>query len=316
MDGLTAPGRRAILCSRNPNKARELERLLPGWAVEPLAADGYPPETGASYYENAAVKAAFGRALSGGADWVLGEDSGLEVEALDGRPGVHSARYAPEGPPAVAKLLAELEGVERPARPLRLGARRDRPRRDGAARHWHRSPAGSARSRAEARASATTRCSSPTGRSGRSPSSAMRGRRRTRIAPGPPARSPRRWMRLVASAAALAALTLAAAGCGGGNPAAQRTLDAFFSGSARGRAWGKVFPHRPGTRPCTARDTQTGQRVPATCSTDVSLVKPHRAVVTLTQAWNRGARALTWFVFVRQNGAIESVVREHAVPSG
>src|SRR5262249_51400191 len=44
--------------------------------------------------------------------WVLAEDSGLEVEALDGRPGVHSARYAPEGAPAVAKLLAELADSE------------------------------------------------------------------------------------------------------------------------------------------------------------------------------------------------------------
>ncbi len=104
-------GDRAILCSRNANKARELERLLPGWKIEPLDADDYPPETGASYYENAALKAAFGRARTAGDAWVLGEDSGLEVEALGGRPGVLSARYAPEGPPAVARLLAELEGV-------------------------------------------------------------------------------------------------------------------------------------------------------------------------------------------------------------
>ncbi len=43
---------------------------------------------------------------------MLAEDSGIEVEALDGRPGIHSARYAPEGAPAIAKLLGELEGVE------------------------------------------------------------------------------------------------------------------------------------------------------------------------------------------------------------
>jgi XTP/dITP diphosphohydrolase len=101
---------RVVLCSRNRNKVRELEQLLPAWKIEPLDRDDYPPETGATYYENAAIKAAFGRDHADG--WVLAEDSGLEVDALGGRPGVLSARYAPEGPPAVAKLLDELEGVE------------------------------------------------------------------------------------------------------------------------------------------------------------------------------------------------------------
>jgi XTP/dITP diphosphohydrolase len=101
---------RATLCSRNRHKARELARLLPGWTIEPLDRDDYPPETGATYHENAALKARFGREHSDG--WVLAEDSGLEVDALGGRPGVRSARYAPEGAPAVAKLLGELEGVE------------------------------------------------------------------------------------------------------------------------------------------------------------------------------------------------------------
>ena len=101
---------RALLASRNRHKARELERLLPGWTIEPLDRDDYPPETGATYYDNAALKARFGREHADG--WVLAEDSGLSVNALDGRPGVLSARYAPEGAPAVAKLLGELEGVE------------------------------------------------------------------------------------------------------------------------------------------------------------------------------------------------------------
>jgi XTP/dITP diphosphohydrolase len=102
--------RSAVLASRNRHKARELEWLLPGWTIEPLDRDDYPPETGATYYENAALKARFGRAHAEG--WVLAEDSGLEVDALGGRPGVLSARYAPEGAPAVAKLLGELAGVE------------------------------------------------------------------------------------------------------------------------------------------------------------------------------------------------------------
>ncbi len=100
----------AVLCSRNAHKARELEALLPGWTLEPLERDDYPPETGDTYYDNALSKARFGREHADG--WVLAEDSGLSVDALGGRPGVYSARYAPEGAPAVAKLLGELEGVE------------------------------------------------------------------------------------------------------------------------------------------------------------------------------------------------------------
>jgi XTP/dITP diphosphohydrolase len=101
---------RVVLCSRNRHKARELERLLGGWTIEPLDRDDYPPEVGATYHENAASKAAFGRENEPG--WILAEDSGLEVDALGGRPGVLSARYAPEGAPAVAKLLGELRGIE------------------------------------------------------------------------------------------------------------------------------------------------------------------------------------------------------------
>ena len=101
---------RAVLASANPHKARELERLLPGWTIQSLDRDDYPPETGATYYENAALKARFGREHADG--WVLAEDSGLSVNALGGRPGIHSARYAPEGAPAIAKLLGELDGVE------------------------------------------------------------------------------------------------------------------------------------------------------------------------------------------------------------
>jgi XTP/dITP diphosphohydrolase len=103
-------GLKAVLCSRNPHKARELEVLLPGWTIEPLDRDDYPPESGTTYYDNAALKARFGREHAGG--WVVAEDSGLEVDALGGRPGVHSARYAAEGAPAIAKLVGELTGIE------------------------------------------------------------------------------------------------------------------------------------------------------------------------------------------------------------
>jgi XTP/dITP diphosphohydrolase len=87
---------------------RELRALLPDWELQPLEADDYPPETGETYYENARAKA-----LHGPADtFTLGEDSGLEVEALGGRPGIRSARYGAEGAEANEKLLGELEGIE------------------------------------------------------------------------------------------------------------------------------------------------------------------------------------------------------------
>jgi XTP/dITP diphosphohydrolase len=101
---------KGTLASRNANKARELERLLAGWAIEPLDADDYPPEDGETYYDNALIKARFGRSRADADTWVLGEDSGLEVQALGGRPGVHSSRSAAGD--EVGWVLGELEGVE------------------------------------------------------------------------------------------------------------------------------------------------------------------------------------------------------------
>lgn len=75
--------------------------------MEPLEADGYPEEGSDSYYENARAKAGYGHELEPRA-WLLGEDSGLEVAAIGGAPGIRSARYAPEGLPAIERLLREL----------------------------------------------------------------------------------------------------------------------------------------------------------------------------------------------------------------
>jgi XTP/dITP diphosphohydrolase len=100
---------KALLASGNAHKLEELRAALPGWELELLGVGGFPPEEGETYYENALGKARFGRGATGdpGA-WVLGEDSGIEVAALGGRPGVASARWAEDG---VAQLLAELQGV-------------------------------------------------------------------------------------------------------------------------------------------------------------------------------------------------------------
>jgi XTP/dITP diphosphohydrolase len=103
---------RVLLCSRNPNKLRELSALLPDWELGALDADEYPEEGSESYYENARGKALFGRTVGPADAWMLGEDSGLEVDALGGAPGIRSARYAPEGAEAIERLLRELAGVE------------------------------------------------------------------------------------------------------------------------------------------------------------------------------------------------------------
>ncbi|HXG77178.1 MAG TPA: non-canonical purine NTP pyrophosphatase [Gaiellaceae bacterium] len=100
---------RLVLASRNPDKLRELRQALPGWTVEPLAAPDEPAEEGDTFVENARSKARHGRRHAPPDAWVAGEDSGLEVAALGGRPGVHSARWAEDG---VARLLEELAGVD------------------------------------------------------------------------------------------------------------------------------------------------------------------------------------------------------------
>ena len=88
---------RLVLASRNPNKLVELRALcglpadfLVSAAECPGAPD--PEEDGATFVENALIKARALRDFSG--EWALADDSGLEVDALGGAPGVHSARYA------------------------------------------------------------------------------------------------------------------------------------------------------------------------------------------------------------------------------
>ena len=164
---------RARLCSQNPHKLEELRASLPGWRLELLDADDYPAEDGATYEENARGKARFGRGLAPPDEWVLGEDSGIEVDALGGAPGIHSARWADDGN---ARLLAELEG-----------------RDDRSARYACTivalGPGGEelvARGTRARRASATTRSSCLRAGRGRSRSSATPGRRGTRTAHGQP----------------------------------------------------------------------------------------------------------------------------------
>ena len=100
----------ALLASGNAHKLEELRSALPDWTIELLGADSFPPELGSTHYENARAKADFGRESAPAKEWVLGEDSGLAVDALGGRPGLHSARWAGDDDP-LDRLLAELDAV-------------------------------------------------------------------------------------------------------------------------------------------------------------------------------------------------------------
>jgi XTP/dITP diphosphohydrolase len=293
---------RAWLCSRNAHKARELEVLLPGWEIEPLDAADWPAETGETYYENARAKALFGREHSGGDRWVIGEDSGIEVDALGGRPGLHSARYAPEGAPAIAKLLQELGGV---------AGRRARYVSEIVAV----SPDGE-----EARGSGTlegriTLEPRGSGGFGYDPVFVPDGEDET-VAELGDAWKVQHSHRARAARALLAVLGAAvvfvAAGCGGTDPQERSVLSAFFSRSPEARRLASLFPHTSGSLPCLLYPGGAVKTplLRATCSTDVSLVKHERAVVTLTEAWNHGSLAHTWFFFIRRDGEVESVVQE------
>jgi XTP/dITP diphosphohydrolase len=97
---------RIRLASTNPHKLEELQRALQDWEIAPLALE-LPPETGTTYEENALLKARVARGRAGGDEWVMADDSGVEAEALGGRPGVHSARWSDSW---IETMLAELDG--------------------------------------------------------------------------------------------------------------------------------------------------------------------------------------------------------------
>jgi XTP/dITP diphosphohydrolase len=101
---------RARLASGNAHKLEELQAAVPDWELALLETEApYPSEDGTTYVDNARGKAAFGRQHAPADEWVLGEDSGIEVAALGGAPGIASARWADDG---VARLLEELDGVD------------------------------------------------------------------------------------------------------------------------------------------------------------------------------------------------------------
>lgn len=116
--------RRVVLASGNRGKLRELQALLGGdWKLlsqAELGIDG-AAETGETFLENALLKARHAAAASGLP--AIADDSGLEVDALGGAPGVHSARYAgadADDAANNARLLAELAGVPAAGRGARF----------------------------------------------------------------------------------------------------------------------------------------------------------------------------------------------------
>jgi len=114
---VTFPTRIAI-ASRNPHKLREIGRICADWPVEWWTVENHPgpwpdvEETGSTYLENALLKARAAAAALG--EPALADDSGIEVDALGGRPGPRSARFAGEDATDernLEELIRVLKGV-------------------------------------------------------------------------------------------------------------------------------------------------------------------------------------------------------------
>ncbi len=108
--------RRVVLATGNAGKLREFSELLAASGLELVRQSEFgilpPPETGTSFLDNALIKARNAARITGLP--AIADDSGIEVDALGGAPGVQSARYAGEhasDEANLAKLLAALEGL-------------------------------------------------------------------------------------------------------------------------------------------------------------------------------------------------------------
>ncbi|QEY31342.1 non-canonical purine NTP pyrophosphatase [Synechococcus sp. RSCCF101] len=106
-----SPLQELVIASSNPIKVEDLTTMLQplGLGILPLPEGLEIEETGSTYAENARLKASGVARVTG--HWSLADDSGLEVDALGGAPGVLSARYAPTAAERNARLLQELGSV-------------------------------------------------------------------------------------------------------------------------------------------------------------------------------------------------------------
>lgn len=114
---------RLVVTSTNAGKVKEFQALLGDLGVEicPMPAELEVEETGSTFAENARLKAStVARATR---CWALADDSGLEVMALGGAPGVYSARYAPTDRARIERLIRELALAEREVREAGAGRR-------------------------------------------------------------------------------------------------------------------------------------------------------------------------------------------------
>ncbi|MBE9137256.1 RdgB/HAM1 family non-canonical purine NTP pyrophosphatase [Nodosilinea sp. LEGE 07088] len=101
-----------VVATGNPGKLKEMQVYLDalGWELQ-LKPDAIDiKETGTTFLENARLKAS-GVAQALG-QWAIADDSGLQVKALGGAPGIYSARYAPSDRARIDRLLQELEGID------------------------------------------------------------------------------------------------------------------------------------------------------------------------------------------------------------
>ena len=108
MSNDSPPATPLVIASGNAGKVREFAALLAGLGLEirPQPEGLEVEETGLTFVENARLKAIAVAQATG--CWALADDSGLAVDALDGAPGVYSARYAASDPERIARLLAAL----------------------------------------------------------------------------------------------------------------------------------------------------------------------------------------------------------------
>jgi XTP/dITP diphosphohydrolase len=114
---------RLLIATTNPGKVREYQQLLTDLACELVSLSDIGitqevAETGSTYEENALLKALEYASASG--LLTLADDSGLEVDALGGRPGVYSARYASDSPTRIRQLLTEMQNIPADQRSARF----------------------------------------------------------------------------------------------------------------------------------------------------------------------------------------------------